>query len=59
MLAIVGHGAGHGPMFVDGLRAALLVSCGAELAGALVALLRVRTPARDRALAAPRVAQRT
>jgi MFS family permease len=42
VLATVGHGAAHGPAFVDGLLAALLVGCGVELAGALVALLKVR-----------------
>jgi DHA2 family methylenomycin A resistance protein-like MFS transporter len=46
VLATVGHGAAHGPAFVDGLLAALLVGCGVELAGALVALLKVRNPVR-------------
>jgi MFS transporter, DHA2 family, methylenomycin A resistance protein len=43
-LAVAGHGATHGTNFTAGLRAALLVGCAAELAGAAVALLKVRNP---------------
>lgn len=47
VLAIIGQDATNGPAFISGLRAALLVGCGVELAGALVALLKVRNPARN------------
>ena len=46
VLAVVGSNAAHGPAFLDGLRAALLVGCAVELAGAVVALVKVRNPAR-------------
>jgi MFS transporter, DHA2 family, methylenomycin A resistance protein len=56
-LAVAGHGATHGPMFTAGLRAALLVGCAAELAGAAVALLKITNPPRPPAQPAgsPRV----
>jgi MFS transporter, DHA2 family, methylenomycin A resistance protein len=43
-LAVAGHGATHGASFTAGLRTALLVGCAAELAGAVVALLKVSNP---------------
>ncbi|GAA1248377.1 MFS transporter [Kitasatospora nipponensis] len=46
VLAVVGRGASHGPQFVSGLRAAILVGCAVEFLGALVAfwgVARVRT----------------
>lgn len=44
VLAVVGDGAQHGPPFLTGLRAALLVGAAVELAGALVAGFGVRDP---------------
>jgi MFS transporter, DHA2 family, methylenomycin A resistance protein len=43
-LAVAGHGATHGASFTAGLRAALLVGCAAEVAGAVIALLKVSDP---------------
>jgi DHA2 family methylenomycin A resistance protein-like MFS transporter len=44
VLAIVSGDATHGPAFLSGLRAALLVGCVVELFGALVAIFKVRNP---------------
>lgn len=46
VLATVGHDAAHGAQFRSGLRAALLVGCVVEFAGALIALVKIRDPAR-------------
>jgi MFS transporter, DHA2 family, methylenomycin A resistance protein len=53
VLAMAGHNATHGPHFLTGLRAALLVGVAVELTGALVALLKVKNPARQQAPAHP------
>jgi MFS transporter, DHA2 family, methylenomycin A resistance protein len=45
VLAVVGRGAAHGPAFLSGLRAALLVDCAFELLGAVIAMFKVRNPA--------------
>jgi MFS family permease len=44
VLAVVGHGAGSGPAFLSGMRAALLVGGAVELLGAAVAFTKVRNP---------------
>jgi DHA2 family methylenomycin A resistance protein-like MFS transporter len=44
VLAVVSRDAAHGPAFLSGLRVALLVGCGVELFGALVAVLKVHNP---------------
>jgi len=46
VLAVVGGGATHGPAFLSGMRAALLVGGAVELLGAAIAFTRVRNPAR-------------
>jgi DHA2 family methylenomycin A resistance protein-like MFS transporter len=46
VLAVVSRDATHGPAFLSGLRVALLVGCGVELFGALVAIVKVRNPKR-------------
>lgn len=46
VLAVVSRDATHGPAFLSGLRMALLVGCGVELFGALVAIVKVRNPKR-------------
>lgn len=51
VLAIVGNGTSHGPSFVGGLQAALLIGCAIELLGAVVAMAKVRNPATDAMLA--------
>jgi EmrB/QacA subfamily drug resistance transporter len=48
VLAVGSAGATHGPAFLTGLRAALLVGCAVELFGGLVALLKVRNPSRTK-----------
>jgi MFS family permease len=46
VLAVAGAGATHGPAFLTGLRDALVVGAAVELAGGLLALLKVRDPDR-------------